>query len=211
MSLSNQSAVIEFQRLFSSLLAFGLLATVTSCNLAPRTKVSEDVRRVRAAKQITLEDKVQNFGNAIHKFKMLPPKGFLFSQLDVPEGQIFTFTTPARKDGRNGVLSVSCVSNKAGHNHVETSTVLTSVLEPLSRNCIEFHEASVDTFDVKGHTFIGAEFSGSYGGYYPIIGYVAVSALENGFYIVQWQDGEANYKLTRKVMLDAFESLEIIN
>ena len=196
-------------RLLSVLFAIALVLSLSACITIRRPELSEDVKKIRAAKLITLEDKVQEFGNETHNFRMLPPKGFLYSQVDTSQGQVFTFSTPTRKDGRAGVLSVSCVANPAGHNKVLPNSVLSSVLKSLARNCLDFHVSSFQSFDDKGRSFLGAQFTGSFGGYYPIVGYVCVTPVQDGFYIVQWQDGEAHVRLTREVMLNAFKSMQI--
>lgn len=208
-STVNGAGRIVLVRLLSAVLAIGLASSLSACVAVRRSGLSEDLKKIRAAKQIRLEDKVYEFGNESHKFRILPPKGFLYSHVDTSQGQIFTFSTPARKDGRAGVFSVSCVANKAGHDKVQSSNVLSSVLEPLARNCIDFHEGSVESFDEKGRSFLGVQFTGSYGGYYPIIGYVYVTPVQGGFYVVQWQDGEVHFPLTKAVMLNSFKSMEI--
>ncbi|MBP9094792.1 hypothetical protein KBI23_27480 [bacterium] len=196
-------------RLFSVIFAIALVSSLSACVAVRRTGLNEDMRKVKEAKRIRLEDKVHEFGDKTHKFQMLPPKGFVYSHIDTPQGQVFTFSTPVRKDGRAGVFSVSCVANKAGSDKVQSSYVLSSVLEPLARNCIDFYQGSVQSFDDKGRSFVGAQFTGSYGGYYPMIGYVYVTPVQDGFYIVQWQDGEAYFPLTSEVMLNSFKSLQI--
>ncbi len=196
-------------RLCSSLLAIALASSLSACGGLRRSAVDEEVQKVRAAKQVRLEDKIQEFGNQTHKFKMLPPKAFLFSQIDTPSGQVFSFSTPPRKDGRVGVFTVSCVADQPGHKHTAPGEVVRSVLAPLAQGCIDFHTSSNESFDEKGRTFEGVQFTGSYGGYYPIIGYVYVTPVQGGFYIVQWQDGEVNFPLTKEVMLNSFKSLEI--
>lgn len=198
-------------RLFCLLLVIVSSSTLGACGFLnlKRAVPSEDVRKVLAAKQVVLPNKVQEFGDKAHKFKMLPPKGFLYSQVETSHGSIFTFSTPRRKDGRAGVLTVSCVDNKKGAKKALPSFVLTAVLEQLTHSCIDFHEGSVESFDDKGRSFLGAQFTGSYGGYYPIIGYVYVTPVEDAFYIIQWQDGELHYPLTKDVMRNSFNSLEI--
>lgn len=205
---SGGGSIIWF-RLFCALLAIGLASSLSACVGVRRAQPSEDVKKIRSAKQIRLEDKVQEFGNEKHKFRMLPPKGFLYSFIDTSQGPVFIFSTPTRKDGRAGVFSVSCVANKVGQKKIQPSYVLTSVLAPLARNCIDFHEGSVESSDEKGRSFIGTQFTGSYGGYYPIIGYVYVTPVQDGFYVVQWQDAEVHFPLTREVMLNSFKSMEI--
>mgnify|MGYP003394034055 CR=1 FL=1 len=190
-------------------LAIGLISSLSACSGLRPYAVNEDVRKVREAKQVRLEDKVQEFGNKTHKFKMLPPKGFLYSQVDTPRGQVFTFSTPPRKDSRTGVFSVSCVASPPGQEHILPHKVLQSVLEPLAQGCVDYHEGSVDSFEAKGRSYVGLQYSGSYGGYYPIVGYAYVIPVQGGFYIVQWQDGEVNFHLTRKVMQNSFDSMEI--
>ncbi|MFA7339951.1 MAG: hypothetical protein WC028_24450 [Candidatus Obscuribacterales bacterium] len=209
LSTANGAGRIFLFRLLSAVLAVGLASSLSACVAVRRPELSEDVKKLRAAKQIRLEDKVQEFGNESHKFRMLPPKGFLYSHVDTSQGPIYTFSTPARKDGRAGVFSVSCVANKPGHDTVQSSYVLSSLLEPLARSCIDFHEGSVESFDEKGRSFVGAQFTGSYGGYYPLIGYVYVTPVQGGFYVVQWQDGEVHFPLTKAVMLNSFKSMEI--
>jgi|JI8StandDraft_1071087.scaffolds.fasta_scaffold05095_8 hypothetical protein len=196
-------------RLSYSVLALALASSLSACGNFRRPKVDEEVRKVRMAKQVVLEDKVQEFGNKAHKFKMLPPRAFLYSEIETPRGQVFSFSTPLRKDGRAGVFSVSCVANQPGHEHRTPGEVVSSVLAPLAQGCTEFHAGKNESFDEKGRTFDGVQFSGSYGGYYPITGYVYVTPVQDGFYIVQWLDGEVNFSRTKDVMLNSFKSLEI--
>ncbi len=198
-----------FLRLGYSLLAIALASSLSACGNFRRPKVDEDVRKVRAAKQVILEDKVQEFGNKAHKFKILPPKAFLYSEIEIPRGQVFSFSTPIRKDGRAGVFSVSCVANQPGNEHMAPGDVVGSVLAPLAQGCTDFHAGKRESFDAKGRTFEGVQFSGSYGGYYPIVGNVYVTPVEGGFYIVQWLDGEVYFHLTKDVMRNSFKSLEI--
>lgn len=198
-----------FLRLCYSLLAIALVSSLSACGNFRRPKVDEEVRKVRTAKQVVLEDKVQEFGNKVHKFKMLPPKAFLYSEIATPRGQVFSFSTPIRKDSRAGVFSVSCVANQPGHKRQAPGDVVSSVLAPLAQGCTDFHAGTNETFEEKGRTFEGVQFSGSYGGYYPITGYVYVTPVQDGFYIVQWLDGEVNFPLTKDVMLNSFKSLEI--
>ncbi|MDP3507213.1 MAG: hypothetical protein Q8T09_04410 [Candidatus Melainabacteria bacterium] len=196
-------------RLHLMLFGIALAISLSACGAVRRPVLSEDIKKVRTAKQIKLEDKVQEFGNETHKFSLLPPKGFLYSHVDTSHGQVFTFSTPIRKDGRAGVFSVSCVANKPGKDKVSASYVLSSVLDSLARSCIDFHDGTVESFDVNGRSFVGAQFTGSYGGYYPIVGYLCVTPVPGGFYIVQWQDGEVHISLTKEVMLNSLKSMHI--
>jgi hypothetical protein len=198
-----------FLRFCYSLLAIALASSLSACGNFRRPKVDEDVRKVRAAKQVVLEDKVQEFGNKAHKFRMHPPKAFLYSEIETSGGQLFSFSTPIRKDGRAATFSVSCVANQPGHEHMAASDVVGSVLALLAKGCTDFHTDSTESFDEKGRTFEGVQFSGSYGGYYPIVGSVYVTPVQDGFYIVQWLDGERHFPRTKDVMLNSFKSLEI--
>lgn len=190
-------------------MAIALASSLSACGNFRRPKVDEEVRKVRTAKQVVLEDKVQEFGNKTHKFKLLPPRAFLYSEIETPRGQVFSFSTPLRKDGRAGVFSVSCVTDQPGHRRQSPSDVVSSVLAPLAQGCTDFHAGANESFDEKGRTFNGVQFSGSYGGYYPITGHVYVTPVQGGFYIVQWLDGEVNFARTKDVMLNSFKSLEI--